>query len=119
MSLHDLKRIKGDILVENQVTAPLFGFESKFSKEKAGEIEREVLAEENIKLEQFRVKKMPELSSKGTKKSIVLKPEKMRLVSIEEDEFFPGKKAVAISFELRKGNYATTMLRELMKSDGQ
>ena len=62
---------------------------------------------------------MAEISSKGARKSIVLKPEKMKLVSIEEDEFFPGKKAVKISFTLPKGDYATTVLRELMKSEPQ
>ena len=58
---------------------------------------------------------MPELSSKGARKSIVLKPTKLKLLTIEEDEFYPEKKCATISFELTKGNYATTVLRELMK----
>ncbi len=114
-----LKKVKGDILIENQLTGPLFGFESKFSEGKAGEIERKILLEEDIGLEQFRVKKMLELSSKGTRKSIVLFPKKMKLVSISQDEFFPGKRAATVSFELSKGNYATTVLAELMKGENQ
>ena len=37
----DLKTVKGDILIENKPTAPLFGFESGFAAGKAGEIEKE------------------------------------------------------------------------------
>ncbi len=111
-----LAKREGDILIEGQPTAPLFGFESGFSKGKPGEIEKKVLGEEGLSLDRFKVKKMAEISSKGARKSIVLKPEKLELVAVEEDEFFPGKKAAAISFELSKGNYATTVLREIMKA---
>ena len=112
-----LKSVKGDILTGDNPSAPLFGFESKLASGKPGEIERKILEEDGLKLEDFRVKKMAEISSKGARKSIVLKPEKTKLLSIEDDEFFPGKKACTISFELSKGNYATTVLRELMKED--
>ncbi len=110
-----LKKVKGDILIENQPTAPLFGFESRLAEGKAGEIEAKVLQSEGLELQQFKVKQMPELSSKGSRKSIVLVPEKLKLVKIEEDEFYPGKLAATISFYLGRGNYATTVLRELMK----
>jgi tRNA pseudouridine13 synthase len=111
-----LKNIEGDILEEGLPTAALFGFESKFAEGKAGEIEKKVLAAQGIELEQFKVKKMAEISSKGARKSIVLKPEKMQLLEIKADEFFPEKKCAKISFELSKGNYATTVLAELMKT---
>ncbi len=110
-----LKKVEGDILIDGFPTAPLLGFESKFASGKPGEIEKSVLEEEGIELRQFKVKKMAEISSKGARKSLVLRPEKMKLVGIEDDEFFPGRKACTISFELSKGNYATTVLREIMK----
>jgi tRNA pseudouridine13 synthase len=110
-----LKRIKGDILVDGFPAAPLFGFESELASGKPGEIEKHVLEEEGIALGQFRVKKMAEISSKGARKSLVLRPENLNLVGIEEDEFFPGKRTCTVSFELSKGNYATTVLREIMK----
>jgi tRNA pseudouridine13 synthase len=112
-----LEKEEGDVLVGGEPAGPLFGFESKFAEGKPGEIERRVLEKEGISLEQFRVRKMAEISSKGARKSIVLKPEKMKLAGVSDDEFFPGKKAATISFELSKGNYATTVLRELMKAD--
>jgi len=111
-----LEAVEGDKVVDGNPTGPLFGFESKLAEGKPGEIEKRVLEEAGFELKDFRVRKMAEISSKGARKSIVLKPENMKLVSVEEDEFFPGKKALKISFELSKGNYATTVLRELMKS---
>jgi len=114
-----LKKIEGDILIDGQPAGPLFGFESEMARGKAGEIEQKILEKEGLTLNDFRVKQMPELSSKGTRKSIVLKPGKLQLESIEEDEFYEGKMAARISFELTKGNYATTVLREIMKSDNK
>jgi len=113
-----LKKTEGDILIDGLPTAGLFGFESKLAKGKPGEIEQRVLEKEGIKLEEFKVKKMAEISSKGARKGIVLFPKKMQLLGVEDDEFFPGKKAATISFELSKGNYATTVLREMMKVNG-
>ena len=112
-----LKSVKGDILIENHPTAPLFGFESELAAGKAGEIEEMVLRKEGVELREFRVKRTPELSSKGTRKSIVLVPKHLRLLGIHKDEFFEGKLAARVSFELPKGSYATTVLRELMKGE--
>jgi len=110
-----LDTVEGDVLLDGKPAGPLFGFESKLAEGKPGEIEARVLEKEEVKLEDFRIRKMAEISSKGARKSIVLKPEKMKLVGIEDDEFFSGKRACSLSFELSKGNYATTVLRELMK----
>jgi len=112
---HGLKEVKGDILLEGIPTAPLIGFESEFAKAEAGKIEKEILEEENLSPKDFKVNEMPELSSKGVRKAIVLHPTKLRLKEIGEDEFFEGRKFARISFELPKGCYATTVLREIMK----
>jgi len=67
-----LDKVDGDVEVDGKVSGQLFGFESEFSKGRLGAIEKKVLEEEGISLGQFKVKQMPELSSKGTRKSIVL-----------------------------------------------
>ncbi len=113
-----LKKVKGDILLDGKPTAPLFGFESKLAEGEPGEIEKSVLEEEGISLKNFKVKEMPELSSKGAKRKIVLRPQKLKFLGTGEDEFFEGKRFAKISFELEKGSYATTVLRELMKVEG-
>jgi tRNA pseudouridine13 synthase len=112
-----LEPIEGDVLENGEPMALLAGFESSFAEGKAGEIERKALDEEGVKLEDFRIRKMSELSSKGSRKSIVLRPENFKVVAVGKDEFNEGKSFATISFFLSKGNYATTVLRELMKED--
>ena len=112
-----LEPIDGDVLLNGVPAALLPGFESKFAESKAGEIEKKVLEEEKISFEDFKTTKMSELSSKGKRKVISLIPEKFRIEKITNDEFNEGKKAVTISFFLPKGNYATTVLRELLKEE--
>ncbi len=95
------------------VTAPLVGYETQFAEGAPGEIERAVINELNVDLEGFRVPAMPELSSKGLRREIILsfKPE----FSVEEDDVNAGKIKVTLEFSLQKGSYATTVLREYMK----
>ena len=112
-----LAPIEGDIIVNGIPAVILPGFESTYASEKAGEIEQKIMQEEGITLEEFKTTKMSELSSKGDRKQIVLKPENFKIEKIFADEFNEGKKAVTISFFLGKGNYATTILRELIKEE--
>ena len=95
------------------VTAPLVGYDTQFAEGKPGEIEREVVSELNIDLEGFKVPAMPELSSRGLRREIILpfKPE----FRVEDDELNEGKAKVTLEFMLQKGGYATTVLREYMK----
>ncbi len=112
-----LKIQEGDVLENGEPTALLSGFESSFPEGKIGEIEKQVLEKEGFTLKDFEVKGVSELSSKGTRKSIVLKPENFVFVGSGKDEFNEGKNFVKIQFFLSKGNYATTVIRELMKEE--
>lgn len=95
------------------VTAPIVGYETQFAEGKPGEIERAVINELNVDLEGFRVPAMPELSSKGLRREIILpfSPE----FSVAEDDVNAGKTKLTLEFSLQKGSYATTVLREYMK----
>jgi tRNA pseudouridine13 synthase len=111
-----LKPVEGDVLIDGVPSVVLPGFESELAFGLPGEIEKKVLDEESVDLASFKVEEMPEVSSKGSRKAIVLVPEKMALLEIGKDEFNEGKLFAKISFELTKGNYATTVLAELMKN---
>lgn len=139
-----LKPSEGDILEDGIPTAPLVGFETTFAGGKAGEIEQQVLEEEEMELSEFKLKKLSELSSKGTRKPIALFPQQMELLKVTDDELNKGlcglspadslsrerlgenneskqakefmAKAI-VSFKLTKGNYATTVIREIMKKE--
>ncbi len=113
-----LQPVEGDILEDGVVTAPLYGFESRLAEGKPGELERRVLEEEGLKLEDFKIRAYAELSSKGARKKAVLVAENPRLLGIADDEFYPGRLKATVGFRLTKGNYATTVLAELMKAEG-
>jgi len=57
----------------------------------------------------------PEVASKGLRKEILLEAEPV--VSVMGDELFEGKTAVKLEFMLPRGSYATTVLREFMKTE--
>ena len=110
-----LKPIEGDVEEDGFVMGPLFGFETKLCTGKPGEIEQKILDSEGIKLEDFKVKSFPELSCIGVRKKILVFPHEIKLIEINEDELNEGKLKLKTEFWLDKGNYATTIMRELMK----
>ena len=97
------------------ITAPLVGYESEFALGTPGELEKDVFNEAEMPQEAFRMKTIPDLASKGLRREIMLhcKPEYVTA----EDELNPGKSKVTLTFSLPKGSYATTVLREYMKTD--
>jgi tRNA pseudouridine13 synthase len=105
------KAIENNIEIRGK-KIPLFGYESAFSE--IGDIEKKVLEEENIKTENFKINKMPELASKGFSRdaSIDIEP----IFTLEKDEITRGTKCI-VEFVLPKGSYATVVLREFMKAD--
>ena len=86
----------------------LFGFNTRLCDGIPGEIEKEILEEEEIELKNFKVKSLPEVSNKGGYRHLCFTVENFKIVNIT-------KKSITVEFILRKGNYATVFLRELMK----
>ncbi|MFX1531470.1 MAG: tRNA pseudouridine(13) synthase TruD, partial [Promethearchaeota archaeon] len=67
--------------------------------------------EENI----FHSKFIDESEFKGSIRAMTVKPNNLKLLELTDDEYYPGKKKLKIEFSLRKGTYATMLLRELLK----
>ncbi len=97
------------------ITAPLPGYSTEFASGIPGEIDQEVLQELKVPLEGFDITEIPEMSSKGTRREVLLQAEpKFELAA---DELNPGKSKAVLEFMLPKGSYATIVLREYMKVD--
>ncbi len=97
------------------ITAPLPGYSTEFASGIPGEIEQAVLEDLKVPLQGFNIEKIPEMSSKGTRREILLQVEPK--FKVAEDELNPGKSKAVLEFMLPKGSYATTVLREYMKAD--
>ncbi|MFQ6060297.1 MAG: tRNA pseudouridine(13) synthase TruD [Thermoplasmata archaeon] len=91
------------------VSAVLFGSESIFSEGEMGEIEREIISEEGVEREDFIIPKMRKLSSKGTRREV--------LAPLTELEIEREEDSIVLRFQLNKGCYATSLLREFMKTE--
>ena len=90
------------------VAGLLPGANSKFSKGRQGELEKEVMNEFAVKFEDFIIEEMPELSSYGMYRPLFQKYNDLDIEFDSENPIF--------SFWLHKGTYATSFLREIMKS---
>jgi tRNA(Glu) U13 pseudouridine synthase TruD len=74
------------------------------------------LEKEGVALDDFRVKGMSDLASKGEYRDCYIPVEGLELTDAGPDDLNPGKNKVIIRFSLKKGNYATVLLREIMKN---
>lgn len=98
------------------VTSILLGSDSKFSKGEMGKIEKKIVEEENVGPREFIVPETPSASSYGTRRHICEAVKNLDF-KLGKDDLNKNKKALTLNFELSKGCYATSLLREIMKSE--
>jgi len=91
------------------VSGVLFGSESTLAEGEMGGIERTVVESEGLKPHDFTLPAMPRLSSKGTRRPLVMPLPRL--------DMKPSDGMMNMRFELSKGCYATVLLREFMKVD--
>jgi tRNA pseudouridine13 synthase len=97
------------------LTGLLPGTEAPFAEGAMGAIERAVLEEAALRTRDFLIPENLEWSSKGTRRALVA-PVRGFEFRCREDEVHPGRAAAEFSFELPPGAYATSVLREFMKT---
>ncbi len=90
------------------VSAVLYGSESGFAGGVMGEIERSVIAHENVRPEDFVVPDIPRISSRGTRREVLAPIRSLDVQVLDE--------CLLMSVELTRGAYATCLLREFMKN---
>ncbi|MGI0149454.1 MAG: tRNA pseudouridine(13) synthase TruD, partial [Thermoplasmata archaeon] len=91
------------------VSAILFGSKPTFAGGEPGQIEKEIVAAEGVRPEDFMIPDIPRISSKGTRREI-LAPVRNLEAQVREGTLF-------LAFELTRGSYATSLVREFTKSD--
>jgi len=100
---------------EDRAALPLIGYKQALSAGEQGEIERRILDEEGVEPKNFKVSGMRQISSRGGLRTALAPIIDLHIERPSEDEMNLGKKSVNLSFTLRKGSYATVVLREFMK----
>ena len=98
------------------VSGVLFGSDSIFSEGNMGEIERKVIDNEKIDHRDFIIPEIPYLSSSGSRRPLLVFVQNLDF-KLGDDKLNKDKLAVTLKFELQKGCYATSLLREFMKAD--
>jgi len=94
---------------------PLIGYMQPVSTSKQGEIEKQILQKEDITPQDFKVSTMPEISFSGGLRTALAPLIGLNIEKPIKDGANPKKKMVSLGFTLRKGSYATIILREFMK----
>ena len=93
------------------VTGQLFGSESKYSDGDVGEIEKKIIDEEEINMKDFIIPEIPFISSKGSRRTLFANIYNLNYDIKKENDLL-----VNVKFDLKKGCYATSFLREVMKT---
>jgi tRNA pseudouridine13 synthase len=91
------------------LAAPVFGYSTRMPPSRQSDLVRDILMEENIRLMDFRNSKNRALDSPGG----------LHLVSLQVPDLQAScsDEGLLLKFSLRKGSYATVVLREIMKND--
>ena len=98
------------------VSGLLLGSDSRFSEGEMGEIEHGIVDIEKINTQDFIIPDIPYLSSSGSRRSLLAFLKSIDW-ELKHDELAKNKFALTLKFDLLKGCYATSLLREFMKSE--
>jgi len=98
------------------VSGILFGSDTVFSDGEIGEIEHKIIDSEKINPRDFIIPDIPQISSYGSRHPLISTVDNIDY-ELSSDELDKGKNKLVLKFKLRKGCYATSLLREFMKAD--
>lgn len=110
-----LSRLLENGWYDEEYEIPLVGYKTDLKDDEAENIIEEVLEEEGISQEDFRLQDFPELRSEGSYRRAFGDFRNFEVISIEEDDLNMTKNKMSVKFDLPKGSYATVFLREVMK----
>ena len=100
---------KLDFKKEGHKNCLLIGYKSRFFEGPLGEIEKEVLKENSLTLQDFNIIEIPYLRIKGSFRKALTEVKNLK-TEIKDDELTPPSKKIILEFTLPSGVYATTFL---------
>ncbi|MCK5321183.1 tRNA pseudouridine(13) synthase TruD [Candidatus Pacearchaeota archaeon] len=102
-----------DFTKEGQKSCLLMGYKTRFFNGRLGEIEQQVLADHDLKLEDFDIQEIPYFRIKGSFRKAVTEVKDLE-VEVADDEKFSSSKKIILKFILPSGVYATTFLENFV-----
>ncbi len=96
-----------------RVASPIVGVKQKLSVGTMGQIEAEILTQEEIDMERLRANEISTIGGKGGLRTVAAPVRDFSLQNVSEDR--DGSCRVVLIFMLFRGSYATVVLREIMK----
>ena len=112
----NLPKIKGKIdMGKASIAMPLIGHKQALSGGIQGRIEETILREKNIRPEDFHIPQMPKTSSPGSLRLVLAPMIDLQVRDPLRDQLNPNRIMIELGFTLRRGSYATILLREFMK----
>jgi tRNA pseudouridine13 synthase len=97
-----------------RVALPIVGCSSRISQGETGDLEKQILDEEGVSLENFKIPGFHEMRARGGLRAINAPVKDFRLLGVSANEFSTKNEAL-MSFTLLRGCYATVLLREIIK----
>jgi len=98
-----------------RVALPLIGIKQKPSQGAMGQIERQILEEEGIQPENFRVNEISRVGGRGGLRAVLTPVQGFKLHGTSAFAADQNESQADLSFMLLRGSYATVFLREIMK----
>ncbi len=111
-----LSELIGEGWYDAEYEIPLVGYKTELKDNKPGNLVKEVLEEEGISQEDFRLQEFPELRSEGSYRRAFADFRNFEIQDIGEDDLNMAKNKMRVKFDLPKGAYATVLLREIRKT---
>lgn len=101
-------------VVEN-IKIPLPGYGTEYENDEIKALVKKQLKEHEVTERKFLIRSMPELSSEGNERDLAVEVKDLTISKLEKDELNKDKKKVKVTFKLKKGCYATMVIKNIMK----
>ena len=100
---------------EPEYELPLVGYKTDLKDGKPENKMQEILDEEGVSQEDFRLQDFPDLRSEGSYRRAFADFRNFKVLDIADDDLNMSRNKMTLKFDLPKGAYATVFLREIMK----
>lgn len=94
------------------IKIPIIGYDSKIPRG-LGLTVRQLLKQEGISLNDFKIKQFPEFDLKGHSRNLMVEPKNLEIGPLQKDDLNPRKRKCLVKFFLPSGSYATMVIKAI------